>query len=361
MTQTQFDAALRLRLMEAARRGASAYLHEYTESLSEIGPIATASELRAVRPLVAADAADAYNAVKVSLLYNDVTTLKLGSSGKAEISILNPEKVSGREGFKVTVPSNEHKILAAAKSGQVNCGVMLPGSEEDLQFYSDVAPLVGQGRLIISPSRMLIYFSGKMTPEGGRMWETHATNPLAPIDVWTSENTPTNERPVKTVTSQLLDSKVQAANVDASRQLVLPYIEHMSLAEYAKVLHDEADQLAALRVQLAAYLEQLKSGDAGIEQFRRDVLQPKIDQLERSFRKLTTASNIRVGGMAVGSALMCAATLASSGIAAAVAAAAGTAGLIGGAKELGDRYEKVSGLRDDPLHLLWRMKRTGKP
>jgi len=355
-----YDEALRLKLMEAARSGSTAYLTAYSESLNTIAPIAASSERRSVRPLVAANSTDAINAVKVSLLYNDISVLTLGASGQAQIRILNPENVPGGRGFTVTVPKDQVEMLEAATRGQVNCGFMFPGSDADNQFFNDVAPLVGQGRVILSPRRMIMYMSSKTTPKGGRVWETHEADPLTPLEVWESQAIAVHDNPIKTVTSQVLDARGGLAAIDASHQLVLPYIEDLPLTEYAKVIEDEADQLASLRVELAAYLKLLADRGFDIEQFRRDVLQPKIDRIERDFQRITAASNIRTGGLVVGTALMCAATVATGGIAAAVAAAAGTAGLVGAAKELGDRYEKVSALKNEPLHLLWRMQQRGQ-
>lgn len=204
-----------------------------------------------------------------------------------------------------------------------------------------------------------MFFSGKMTPEGGRNWETIQTDPLAPLQVWKFDRS-VEGNSVKTVTSAALDARTGNINVDRKHQLVLPYIEGISLTEYAKIIDDESDQIAALRAQLGSYLKRLGENDAETEDFRKDVLQPNLDRIERTFKKITIASNIRVGGLVLGSAVMCAATLATGGVAGAIAGVAGTAGLVGGAKELGDRYEKLGALKDEPLHLLWRLKQQSR-
>jgi hypothetical protein len=353
------DKGLNRRLMEASRSGASAYLREYAELLGQIGLAAASSEVRFSRPLVAANSADAVNAVKVSLLYNDVSTLLIASSGQAQITILDPRKFGGESGFQITVPSDRDDIAKAVESGHINCGFMLPSSDHDDQLYSDLAPLIGQGRLIISPTRLVMFFAGKMTPEGARNWETIQTDPLAPLEVWKSEDAVDSDS-IKTVTSAALNARAGDVSIDQRHQLVLPYIEGVSLSEYAKIIDDASDQIAALRVELASYLKQLSTNNDEVEVFRKDVLQPKIDRIERDFRRITTASNIRTGGLILGSAVMCAATFATGGVAAAIAGVAGTVGLVGGAKELADRYEKLSALKDDPLHVLWRLKQQGQ-
>lgn len=359
MLKLNENAALRQRLMEAARGGADAYMREFVVSFDELSPCAQTSEEQGVRDVVSQDANDAVNAIKVSLLYNDVSVLQVGASGQAQISLLSPEKINPEEGFRITVPSTELDIIKAADDGNLNCGLLLPNGEQDNQLYSDMAHLIGQGRLVLSPNRLLMYNAGKRNAQGGRDWETHFTDPLSPLDVWTSQTTDNKNRSIKTVTDAVVKDKSELFSSDAlGHDLVLPFIDGLSLVDYAKVIDDNADQLSAFRLEMRKYLEQLRATDGSVEQFRKDVIQPKIDKIQRDFKKVTASSNIRVGGLALGSVIMCAATLATGGAAAAIVAVAGTAGLVGGAKEMGDRYEKTSALKDDPLHLLWQLKRN---
>lgn len=116
------DDSLRLRLMEASRSGSSTYIQEYSESFDQISAIHSASKNSSTRPLIAANAVDAINAVKVTLLYNEVSTLSIGSTNQAQITILNPERYGGVDGFTVTVPSDRKDIARAAESGQSIAG-----------------------------------------------------------------------------------------------------------------------------------------------------------------------------------------------------------------------------------------------
>lgn len=350
-------SALQTRMMDSARRGLDVYCDEYIQSLGDLTHLAALSEENAVREVKCRSVSDAIDAVKVSLLYNDTSLLEF-SGNEAQFRVLNPEVVNNGQGITITVPSSNEDIGIAAERGHLGCGMMMACSEADVQFLSDVAPLIGQGRLLITPSRFVMYSTGELAPEGGKLWQTLRTNPFDPIGAWSSGDVPEEIIPLKTLTSEVFATSSRNETVDDRGALILPYIKDVSFLDFAKILEDEEYQLSSFRSEIKEYVAKLKSSDLNVDQFRKDVIQPKIDKIERSFLRIVASSNIRIGGLALGSAIMGLATFSTGGVAAAITAAAGTAGIIGGAKEFGDRVEKVRSLQDDPMHLLWRLKRS---
>jgi hypothetical protein len=89
-----------------------------------------------------------------------------------------------------------------------------------------------------------------------------------------------------------------------------------------------------------------------------DVINPRIHKIARRFRAISNAARLKLGGAAIGVATLSLASYMSSGLLPTlVATIGGSSGAAYMAKEYAGFLMDREALKDDPIYLLWRLRR----
>lgn len=355
--------ALFQRLTEAARMGADTYSHEYAMSLTDILSVSMDGEGH-VAEVTAVGVDDISTAIKVSLLYNDTSIVDIRRpDGQQSISLLTHDILKDflTDGkIDITYPSSQSDLIEyAMEKNLVHFGFMISLGDDIDQLMNDIAPLVNAGRLLPRPRRMLIVGTDDYGPEGGRHWHGLPAAPGSQLDSWKIQNEDDNLG--KPTATALALEETEFKTVDhqqITRDIVLPYLQGVSLSDYSRILDDEGDLLIEFRTAMKDFACQVQSSNISADEFRKDVVEPRIAKIDRAFKRVENMYRIKAGGAAVATATLALVSFATGGVAAAITAAAGTAGFMASARELADRKDKMSQLKDDPAHLLWKLKRA---
>jgi hypothetical protein len=358
----QENSAMRVRLTDAARRGAGEYASEYVSLFEEITTSATATHQRtgSVRCLNIGEVAEA---VKVGVLYNDVSlvdVVEAGSGGKFVMPGLGSGFARKYPQLTVTVPKS---ILAemryAIDNKRVNPTFFIQEGDEMDQLLTDIAPLIQAGRVLLRPRRMLMYDTAVPTDKGGTTWHTVDAAADAPADTWKVpvESLSTGD---KVVTNLAFENGYSLENVQDIRcKIALPFIKGISLEDYSRIIDDEHDLLVEFRAAISALWKEAEKFEGTLEEYVDDVVNPRIAKIDRSFKRIAGTTGLRVAGATVATAVLSLTSYLSAGSTAALLALAGSAGAVTSLKELADRKDKLGSAKDDPLYLLWRMKTAG--
>jgi len=294
----------------------------------------------------------------LSVLYNDVTLLQFDDDGERILNWISgerTERIFGKDSAKITIPSDEAEAFArAAKRQEVGFAFSIPSTFDANQYISDAAPLIDSGRLIIRPDRLLSYTTGELTPQGGRHWRALNTNDDLEPDVWAVRD----ERDENSISyNEESFSKYYGANktIENITKLSLPYIAGINLTDYSRILDDETDLLTEFRAEMKK-LSSVEIEDLDI--YRQDVLDPRVAAINRKFRQITRMKTFRAGGAFVATAGLVVGSVMTGGVAGAVSALAGSAGIIMGVKELADHDRQLGELKADPLFILWKLRRA---
>jgi hypothetical protein len=350
------QSALRKRLTEAARQGPSEYTGEYIRSFDEVLQVPAHREM--VGEVRSGSTDEARLDLKVALLYNDTSLLDL-MLGTSEISFrllqagfFESIGKSPRLTANFTRPPDQ-ALLDAIDRQDVMVGFAASSGDDVAQLLNDAAPLIETGRLLLRPPRILMYSDGTRNEKGGRNLKVLDTAPNSMMDVWEVEETAARR---ETIIGQQASEGLGATVHAEAKALCVPYIDGVSLDDYVKILEDEDDIIVEFRQATKSLIEEVRSGSQDIEAFQRDVVEPRLAKIERQFRKITDASNARTRTRTLQTAAATLVALAAGGpLAAAVPLVAG-GGVI--ADEMSKRRERTAELKDDPLYLLWRLRRS---
>jgi hypothetical protein len=352
------DAA-RLRLSEAARTGIEGYVSEYLNSLDSVPRLS--DQAGKIRCETIDEAA---TSIKIGLLYNETALFDMGiDSNQLHISWLTEkylENLGVSREMQATFPAGTPlATIENIKAGRHGLGFVAPKGEEVDQLMSDMSRLVQTGRLLPQPVKTLFHHDGKSkAPTGGRMWQTLRAQADSSLDLW--QIAPAHVRE-PTVTEKALDSHFEAKRIDVlSDEIALPYVSGVSLTDYADIVEDEADLLVELRAAMKAFVDQVAGSGKDVREFRADVLEPRIAKINRAFSKIAQMKRLRAGGAAVATGALTLLAYTTGGVAGAIAAAAGGGGLLSFVKEVADANDKAAALKDDPLYLLWRLRRASR-
>jgi len=193
----------------------------------------------------------------------------------------------------------------------------------------------------------------KKEEDGSRKFNTLDVSQFSSLESWemTDES---NSRPVS-----LKYDNINNLDQNALFQITIPYLEGVDFNELAKILEDEEDLLSSFRYSIKqAILETKDTND--ILTVRRDIIDPKVDALNRKFKSITNAHRFKIAGAAVGTVAMAYTAISTAGISSSIATVFGGGGfgLLG--KEYSNHQEKTNELKDNPYYFLWRCKQVSR-
>jgi hypothetical protein len=345
------------RLTEGARIGASEYANAYVELFPEILKI---NENRnAFLGHVKSSADEARNAVKINLLYNETCNLDLTATNQMVLIWLaekGVERMMGTKELQLRVTDPQPDFLAACEKGQVALAFGQPSDDATLQLLSDCAPLIEKGLVLPRPGRAIFYDTGVVNEQGGRNFTGLSVKGESLHDLWLM-GPEAEDVCEQTVTSTILDG-IYGVESEQARlcDVTLPYLDGVSMSDYDKILADEGDLLSEFRKEMRQLVSVLSKGQSSVDEFRADVIAPRVDKIGRRFKHIANLSRLKVSGATLASTSLTMVAVAQGGPLAGLGVAAGSMGVWAVLKELAERSDKVHSLKDDPLYLLWRLQ-----
>jgi hypothetical protein len=270
---------------------------------------------------------------------SDLTTLTLAGGAKL---ILTLPKVGGRSVGLPKAYLEKHKIDPAGCP--IHVGVVQPAEDQYVAFLKRCLPFIEQGRLLIRPARIV------MLRTTSNQWQVLPVEPDAADDMWivSGETQAMGEIPVRVET----DGGIPF-------DLALPYLRGVPFADLVKILEDSGDTVLNLRRGIQKALAEHPAADpkATVE-FRRDVIDPEVETLQRTFNKAIASHKYTIGGAVVGIIGLSLSAIITGDATATVASGllgAGGVGLVG--KEYSAFRPKLEDMKDNPFYLFWRAKR----
>ncbi|GAA3721781.1 hypothetical protein GCM10022268_32480 [Sphingomonas cynarae] len=257
---------------------------------------------------------------------------------------------------KVTIPNSEvEKMHFSLNNKKVNPGFFMPGGDKVDRLLIELASLIAQGRLLVSPSRMVMYDSGERTNKGGVHWKALPAARNTPADAWIVSGE--DRAPADTlVTDAAFRRSFNPTHAQAlSDEISLPFIKGVSFSDFSKILDDESDLLIEFRQGLDTLTELSLTDKKSAQACLNETVEPKIAKINRSFNRIAGSSNIKIAGAAVATAGLALTSYLSGGMGAAILAAAGGAGAVSVLKEIAEKRDELAALKDDPLYILWRL------
>lgn len=231
---------------------------------------------------------------------------------------------------------------------------------ENKEIHTLLKPLIEIGKVSIHPMRGIMKVTGNNDIYGSPNNKGIKNIKLLPVDINSSPDT----WEVLGRKKQLNDISIQNSHTLSTNQtelfeISLPYIEGVSVKEFAKILSDEELLLSEFRSNLRKIVAEYKNGNRNIIEMKNDILIPAIDKIERKFQSISSIHKLRVKG----------ATLTSIGIALTSLAMPNTVpgflqlfGLVlspaGFLMNETQYQQKIEELRDNPFYLLWKFNKN---
>ncbi len=218
------------------------------------------------------------------------------------------------------------------------------------RWRKDSRKLIESGRLYYLPERIVMWSDPQKEK---RHWQVERVSVDTPLNYWQTiaSHTPRSR-------NLILDQKPGGQTFTDVMAISLPFIEGVSLSELANILDAENDQIAGFRKQLKATFSEIEkqaamqSDQAALKRaardIRGDIVEPELEKLDRTFRRIVNVHSIKVGGAAVATAVLAVTAASTSGLAATAAQVFGAGGFGMMAKEYADYRERWHELRDNP-------------
>jgi hypothetical protein len=350
----QQAAGLKSRLSLAASTGLDEYFSVYINELASALDYCAAPNL-----LKASISANVFeenpNILRFSLIFNELTQIILPTEG---MQLIIPQGEEALETF-----GNSGLMMNIEKSYMDEMGInpdslppfsptfILPQGEENKRLLKDLSSVINQGRIVVTPERAVMYVE-KTDPDGRRHWKILHVRPDSPLTAWNIDS----ER--KNSVIPIVNTDTIGSPINELFEITVPYFSNLSYEKLALILADEADLISSLRIAIKSAIKDAKESDV-IGEVIQDVVNPKLDMLERKFKSLLSRYAVSLAGAAVTTTgLAYAAVTSPASIPAAFAGLAGAGGLALATKEYVAWKEKQATLKDDPFYFLWRCKKA---
>jgi hypothetical protein len=141
--------------------------------------------------------------------------------------------------------------------------------------------------------------------------------------------------------------------------LSVPYLSNISTEKFVGILNEHSDCIASIRAAIAKVVKNLPGLTASdLNEARRGEIEPRLEELKRSFDRAIRSSKLRIGAATVATVGMSLAAIAGSPDGLAINSALGMTGLGLLASQYSDYRDKLAFLKDNPYYLFWKMSRT---
>src|SRR5258708_10543071 len=291
------------------------------------------------------ESAESNEMIKLSALLSDFTSVFPYHKDKF-LYTFDP-KAKGR---KIIGPQKYlDNISKEIPNSQLFAGYASVSEEIIEDLFETLNPLIEAGKMLIRPEKIIF------AAEIGQDYRAsiHPADSNSHADEWRAinENQEQNSYPI-------FDNKSLIENHKQISEILVPYIQGIDLKEYSKILLDEEDLLSSFRVQMKSYMNMLKNENINSTEFKQDIIQPKLDSINRKFKHITNLHKLKVSGATLGTIGLFLVSLSQAGMIAALSQfitfGLGTVGFIKNETEYQDNLDK---LKDAPEYLLWKLNK----
>lgn len=279
--------------------------------------------------------------IHASLIISDLTTLAIGGERERMIKIC-PDLA----GAKITIPN---EIIAKEgidiNSAWVSVGYINGSSKPVIRLVRSLRPAIKQGRILIRPDRIAIFKKGD-----GNFHSIGCEPDCNKMDwIVSDQDRKQGLLPVKVVSEKSVDLDIS-----------VPYLKNISTEKFIKILDENQDCIKTLRSAVHNVVKDVRSLSASeIRDIRYDVIDQKLEELERAYKRITQSSKLRVGAAAIGAVTLSLSAIVAGPDGMAINSLLGMGGLGLLGVQYADYREKLNYLRDNPFYLFWKA-REGK-
>lgn len=294
--------------------------------------------------------------LRISLVMSDVTSVFM--EGGEERAFVGATAKSPLWPLHVRAPVDlieKHSILTNNGLPVLSPGASMRSDAQAIGFLNEVQPLIEAGLLVPRPNIMLLALTHTADDEGHRQWQVIDVDPNNPASIWIAAP----PRP----TESSLPLYAESHRTDVWQQIAkitVPYIQHVSLRDLAKILVDEHDLLAEFRRNVRQLINGASESPSEVRDIYNDGVRPATDKVNRRFHDIVADRAIRMAGAVVSSAGL--GLLSVCGIDAVNSAlwlgAGGLSMLL--AREYAEFVREKRELRSEPFYLLWKIQERTK-
>lgn len=327
------------------REAADVYLDDYAR-IHRLGGV-TQSRLC----ISTSDVVSALPMLSVGVVLNDLALLTLTGGEHRLVNALTWHGLRlyfGESDITIVLPNENIKNAVVNSITSVYLGFIHRNDQQATDLLRTISPLIERGRVIYKPERMLMYRKSG-TDDGEVTWDTLNFED-GPSDYWKVAD--------EAATIGMSADPTDKRHYTELCELSIPFITGVNFNDLAKILDDERDLLIEFRSELRKIVDDAREGKRTSVEVINDVLNPRIHKIGRRFRAISNAAKLKLGGAAIGVATLSLASYISSGLLAPLVA---TIGGSGGAAYMAREYAGFlmdrEGLKDDPIYLLWRLRR----
>jgi len=342
------------KLSQSAKTDAKEYYNDYINKITQIYPTTINPHILKTH-IKTKNINDAEQLLRFSLVFNDLSLFTYTGGNQMAFDILQQEWFD--KNFQESQPNilfNKGKLKELGlniDNIEMSPAFVFPHGDEINYFTEQLYPFIENGKLLLQPERTLIYLDNIKNENGGRTFKTLDVSQFSSLESWETIDE-IKSRPV----SLKYDDNV---NQNSIFEITIPYLEGINFKDLAKILEDEEDLLSGLRFSIKEATQEANNTNDLIT-VRRDIIDPKIDALNRKFKSTVNSHIFKVAGAAVGTVALTYTAVSTVGITAAMATICGSGGIGLLGKEYSDYREKINEIKDDPYYFLWKCKELGK-
>ncbi len=340
----------------ACKDGLDGYREEYLRHIKDIF-LLLADQRLLKSQIKTNEIQKADSLLRFSLIFNELSLLTLSGGKELSMIMLQPQWYQDNFGVEgATFSVSEIKLMELGidpENPAVAPSFLFPRGSETNNLVAELVPFIEKGRLLIQPDRALFVPKDDPQENGSRRWEAVNVSPFSPLEHWEIAEEVTS-RPILMdyQTTDHLDHK-------SLFEITIPYLEGVSFDDLAKILEDEGDLISGLRSSIKDALKSCGS-EVNPNEVVRDVVNPKVDAVNRKFRSIVGSHSFKIAGAAVGTVVLAYTSVTGSGLSSAIATICGSGGIGLLGKEYSSFKEKINSLKEDPYYFLWRCKKLKK-
>lgn len=321
------------------------YSTEYMDSIQYIyKDISKSHLLKSKIDTGEVEAADRF--LRFSLVFNDLTLFRYPKGDEMEVIVLTnhwfKEKMGKDAYFRTNIEQLERLGLDQDKP-KISPAFIFPTGDAFNKYADQLSSFTETGKLLFHPTRCMLSQSNE------NILETVAVNEFTPLDSWEIIDE-SRSRPIEITAEKPILEENELFEV------VIPYLENVPYKDLSKILDDESDLVSQLRLSIKQAISECQNSN-DYQSIRRDLVDPKVDAVNRKFRAIVNNSAYKVAAAGVGTAVLAYTSVSTVGISSALTTIVGSGGLGLLAKEYSEYREELNQLKSDPHYLLWRCKK----
>lgn len=341
------------KLSSACLSGFNDYISVYQKNIKKILPIL--ADNRILKSHIKTKEIDhAMSLLRFSLVFNDLSFMTYTGSEKVDLIVLDQEWLRKNIGDEVIINTSKEKLDSLGidyRNDYVAPMFMYPKGYEIDRLALELQPFIKNGKMLILPERMVMFYN--KDSEGRMYWKTLTISELSKLEQWELVYEQ-ESRPIP-----LIDQFNDQIKYKDLFEITIPYLEGVSFKNLSKILEDDGDLISSLRASIKIAIENCKKGDDP-NVIARDVIEPKVDQINRKFHSIINSYSFRIAGAAIGTVVLAYSAAITTGLSSSIATTFGSGGLGILGREYSSFKEKMNTLKENPYYFLWRCKKLRK-